>query len=108
MPNNMAFHTEKDLNSKCQGVKSLYYKDVNTEWNLKSKPKKSAWKRPILWSTLIQAVKIKLLEFLLQNVHLITKYLLPEKFRLLTFLQAVLFGKRPFKGQAIRENIVFA
>ena len=25
MPNNMAFHTEKDLNSKCQGVKSLYF-----------------------------------------------------------------------------------
>ena len=57
--------------------------------NLKSEPKKIGLKRPIFWCTIIQAVKFKMLDFFLQNVHLITKYLL--KISLITSIQVGLF-----------------
>ena len=42
--------------------------------------------------TQIQAVKVILVGFFLQNVHFITKYLLSEKISLLTSLQAEIQG----------------
>ena len=77
-PTNMAYYTEKDLKPK----------DVRGKrFEIKAK-QKSARKRPIFGWTPIQAVEVKLLGFLLQNIPLITKYLLPEKISLLTSLQA--------------------
>ena len=63
-PNSMAFHTEKDLKSKNVRGKKVYIlaRDVNTENKAKQI---SAWKWPIIWS-----VKVKLLGFFLQNVHI--------------------------------------
>ena len=48
--------------------------------------------------TQIQAVEVKLLGFVLQNVHLTTKYLLSEKICLLTSLQAEIQGRGGLKG----------
>ena len=72
--------------------KSLYViKDVNTE--RKSEPNKfRPEKGQFFWCTQIQALKVKLLGYFLQNVHLITKYLLSEKISLLTSLQLLRYS----------------
>ena len=43
----------------------------------------------------LRQLKSNCLTFSLKNVHLFTKYLLPEKISLLTSLQAEIKGKRP-------------
>ena len=65
-------------------------KDVNTERNFQIKAKKRPEKglflvHPNSWSW-------SQIDFFKESVHLITKYLLPEKVRLLTSLQAEIRG----------------
>ena len=57
------------------GKKFIFKQRISIERaNFKSKPKNI---RPIFGCTLIQAVEVDF--FILQNVDLITKYLLPER-----------------------------
>ena len=79
--NQYGFHTEKDLKSK-------NFKDVNKERKFEFK---AITNRPEK-GRFFGAVKVKLLGLFLQNVHLITKYLLPEKISLVTSLQAEIKG----------------
>ena len=61
--------------------------------NLKSKPNKIRPEKVIIfWCTVIRQLESNCLDFFLQKVHLITKYLLPEKISHLTSLQAEIQG----------------
>ena len=82
------------------GVKKLIFsaKDANTERKCKIKGKQILPEKGIFFGApLFRQKKSNYLDFL--NVHLITKYLLPEKISLRTLLQAeikpLLFGKQP-------------
>ena len=62
--------------------------------NLKSKPKKNLFSG----ASQFRQLKSKSLDFF-QNLHLVTKYLLPEKIRLLTSQQAEIKGGAIFPGK---------
>ena len=78
----MTLRTDKDLKSKNVSGKKIYIlaKDIDSKrkFEIKAK-KKSAWKRPIFWVTLIQAVVSKTLRlfykifFCLQNISTLKK-----------------------------------
>ena len=74
------------------GKKFIFYSQGCIDIKFEIKAKKKI--RPIFWCTLIQAVELTLLGFFLQNVHLITKYLLPEKLAFSLHYKPLLFGQR--------------